>query len=187
MRVVWQDPLLRRRRGSESVESTRRDVERAEGRDLAIELWRCFDELRFRDALPLLSEDFEARWPNTQERIVGRDNFIGLNESYPGDSRCIVRRVEECDDAVVTITESETAILSCSQCHSSKCRTGKSSGRRSTSRRTAPRPTSGRNSRSATECPSVRIEVGFVRSPSVRLIVRCRARPRIPDTMRTRR
>ena len=76
-----------------------------EGRDLAIELWRCFDELRFRDALPLLSEDFEARWPNTQERIVGRDNFIGLNESYPGDSRCTVRRVEECDDAVVTITE----------------------------------------------------------------------------------
>ena len=75
------------------------------GRDVALELWRCFDERRFRDALPLLSENFEAHWPNTRERIVGRESFIGLNESYPGDSRCTVRRVEECDDAVVTITE----------------------------------------------------------------------------------
>ena len=75
------------------------------GRDVATALWRCFDERRFRDALPLLSENFEAHWPNTRERIVGRESFIGLNESYPGDSRCTVRRVEECDDAVVTITE----------------------------------------------------------------------------------
>ena len=75
------------------------------GRDVALELWRCFDERRFRDALSLLSENFEAHWPNTRERIVGRESFIGLNESYPGDSRCTVRRVEECDDAVVTITE----------------------------------------------------------------------------------
>ena len=75
------------------------------GREVATALWRCFDERRFRDALPLLSEKFEAHWPNTRERIVGRENFIGLNESYPGDSRCTVRRVEECDDTVVTITE----------------------------------------------------------------------------------
>jgi len=74
-------------------------------RDVATALWRCFDERRFRDALPLLSERFEAHWPNTRERIVGRENFIALNENYPGDSRCTVRRVEECDDAVVTITE----------------------------------------------------------------------------------
>lgn len=72
---------------------------------MAIELWRCFDERRFRDALPLLSEDFEARWPNTRERFRGPENFIALNESYPGDSRCTVRRVDESADTVVTVTE----------------------------------------------------------------------------------
>ena len=80
-------------------------IDDGKGREAATALWRCFDERRFRDALPLLSEKFEAHWPNTRERIVGRENFIALNESYPGDSRCTVRRVEECDDSVVTITE----------------------------------------------------------------------------------
>ena len=53
-------------------------------RELAVELWRLFDAGRFRDALPLLAEDFEARWPNTRERIRGPENFIALNENYPG-------------------------------------------------------------------------------------------------------
>ena len=75
------------------------------GRDVAIELWHCFDQGRFRDALPLLSDDFEAHWPNTRERIQGPENFIALNESYPGDWRCTVRRIDECADTVVTVTE----------------------------------------------------------------------------------
>ena len=50
---------------------------------------------RFRDALPLLSEGFEACWPNTRERIHGRENFIALNENYPGVWRCTVQRLEE--------------------------------------------------------------------------------------------
>ena len=74
-------------------------------RDVAIELWHCFDQRRFRDALPLLSEDFEAHWPNTRERIHGPENFIALNESCPGAWRCTVRRIDECADAVVTVTE----------------------------------------------------------------------------------
>ena len=73
--------------------------------DAVIELWRCFDERRFRDALPLLSEDFEAHWPNTRERIRGPENFIALNENYPGTWRCTVRRIDECADSVVTVTE----------------------------------------------------------------------------------
>lgn len=79
-------------------------------RELAAELWRLFDAGRFRDALPLLAEDFEAHWPNTRERIRGRENFIALNESYPGDSRCTVRRIEECADGVVTVTEISTEV-----------------------------------------------------------------------------
>ena len=74
-------------------------------RDVAIELWRCFDQQRFRDALPSLSEDFEAHWPNIRERICGPENLIVLNENYPGAWCCAVRRIDECTDAVVTVTE----------------------------------------------------------------------------------
>ena len=46
----------------------------------------------------MLSEDFEACWPNTRERICGTENFVALNESYPG----VYRRIDKCADAVVT-------------------------------------------------------------------------------------
>ena len=78
---------------------------RRPARELAAELWRLFDAGRFRDALPLLAEDFEALRPNTRERIRGRESFIALNESYPGVWRCTVRRIEECAGGVVTVTE----------------------------------------------------------------------------------
>ena len=74
-------------------------------RELAAELWRCFDSGHFLDALPLLSEDFEAHWPNTRERIRSREDFIALNENYPGTWCCTVRRIEECAGGVVTVTE----------------------------------------------------------------------------------
>ena len=80
------------------------------GRELAAELWGLFDAGRFRDALPLFTEDFEAHWPNTRERIRGRENFIALNENYPGHSRCTVRRIEDCAGGVVTVTEISTEV-----------------------------------------------------------------------------
>ncbi len=79
-------------------------------RELATELWRLFDAGRFRDALLLLTEDFEAHWPSTRERIRGRENFIALNESYPGHSRCTVRRIEDCAGGVVTVTDISTQV-----------------------------------------------------------------------------
>ena len=82
------------------------------GRDAAMELWHCFDQRRFRDALPLLAEDFEAHWPNTRERVRGPENFIALNESYPGNWRCTVQRIDECVDAVVTVTEISDGVTS---------------------------------------------------------------------------
>jgi hypothetical protein len=71
---------------------------------LARNLWRCFDERRFRDARPLLSDDFSAVWPNTRERIEGPWNFITLNEAYPGSWRCRVERVSPLPEGVVTVT-----------------------------------------------------------------------------------
>jgi hypothetical protein len=84
---------------------------------LARNLWRCFDEARFRDALPLLSDDFVAIWPNTRERFVGPKNFIAMNEAYPGSWRCQIERVETIPDGVVTVTrisEGSTMVLAVS-------------------------------------------------------------------------
>lgn len=67
-------------------------------------LWRCFDEARFRDALPLLSDDFEAVWPNTRERIRGPETFIALNEAYPGSWRCTVEDIRPVPNGVVAVT-----------------------------------------------------------------------------------
>ena len=38
--------------------------------------------------MPLLSEDYEAHWPNASERILGPKNFAALNESCPGNWLC---------------------------------------------------------------------------------------------------
>ena len=74
-------------------------------RELTARLWHHFDTGRFRDALPLLSKDFEAHWPNTKERIRSRKAFIALTERYPGTWRCAVARMEEYAGGVVTVTE----------------------------------------------------------------------------------
>ena len=53
----------------------------------------------------MLAEDFEVHWPSTRERIRSPENFIALNESYPGSWRCTVRRIDEYASTVVTVTE----------------------------------------------------------------------------------
>ena len=88
-----------------SCAGARRVTARRPARELASELWRLFDAGRFRDTLSLFAEDFEVHWPNTRERIRGRENFIALNENYPGVWRCTVRRIEEWAGGVVTVTE----------------------------------------------------------------------------------
>ena len=93
-----------------SFAGARRVSARRPALELASEMWRLFDAGRFRDTLALFAEDFEARWPNTRERIRSRENFIALNENYPGVSRCTVRRIEECAGGVVTVTEISTEI-----------------------------------------------------------------------------
>ena len=50
-------------------------------------LWRFIHECDWTKARELLAEGFEARWPQTRERIVGRENYIKLNRDYPGNHR----------------------------------------------------------------------------------------------------
>ena len=68
-------------------------------------LWRAFDEGRFADARPLLTGDFTADWPQTRELIRGPDNFIALNQAYPGRWRCRVENLLREGGRVVSLVE----------------------------------------------------------------------------------
>ena len=50
---------------------------------VAHQLWDCFTERRWDDARKLLSDDFEALWSQSREKM-GPDGFIEVNRNYPG-------------------------------------------------------------------------------------------------------
>ena len=45
--------------------------------------WAAMQTNDFRAAAQLLDEDFVLEWPQSGERICGRDNFVAVNERYP--------------------------------------------------------------------------------------------------------
>jgi ketosteroid isomerase-like protein len=65
-------------------------------------LWDAFDLFDFDAAGDLLHDDFVCEWPQSRERIRGRDNFIAVNKHYPGQWRITVERLIASGDAVVT-------------------------------------------------------------------------------------
>jgi ketosteroid isomerase-like protein len=68
-------------------------------------LWAAFDRFDFEAAGPLLHDDFVCEWPQSNERIRGRDNFIAINKHYPGQWRITIRKILSSGDDVVTETE----------------------------------------------------------------------------------
>lgn len=59
-----------------------KDAERAQA--TCIKLWTFFNDRKWDEAKNLLSEEFEAFWPKSKEKIIGPNNFIELNRRYPG-------------------------------------------------------------------------------------------------------
>ena len=58
------------------------------------QLWHLFSQRQWDQVKDLLhEEDFEVYWPQTREKIVGRDNFIELNRIYPGDHKIEMQNV----------------------------------------------------------------------------------------------
>ena len=51
---------------------------------IPVQLWHFFNERRWDEAKALLAEDFEGYWPQSIEKIVGRNNFIEVNRQHPG-------------------------------------------------------------------------------------------------------
>jgi len=50
---------------------------------LAEEFWKLMMTNDFRSVGSILSDDFVLEWPQSNERIRGRDNFASMNEEYP--------------------------------------------------------------------------------------------------------
>ena len=48
-----------------------------------MKFWNHFNNRDWDFAESLLSEDFEAFWPQSREKIVGSKNFIEVNRTYP--------------------------------------------------------------------------------------------------------
>ncbi len=53
-------------------------------REVVQKLWDLFDRREFAEVRPLLGDGFVCIWPQSKELIRGADNFIVLNENYPG-------------------------------------------------------------------------------------------------------
>jgi SnoaL-like domain len=53
-------------------------------RHVVEEVWRALQAGDWDAARGLLHEDFVQEWPQSGERIVGRDNAIAINQHFPG-------------------------------------------------------------------------------------------------------
>lgn len=55
--------------------------------DIVREFWELMKTNDFRSVGQLLSDDYVLEWPQSNERIRGRDNFAAMNEQYPAHGR----------------------------------------------------------------------------------------------------
>jgi SnoaL-like domain len=71
--------LLDHRRIGEWVGMDERDAPQ-----VAEAVWRAMEAGDWDTAAGLLHHDFVQEWPQSGERIVGRDNAIAINQNFPG-------------------------------------------------------------------------------------------------------
>ena len=77
---------------------------RDEHRRVVERFWAAMAANDFRAAGGLLHDDYVLTWPQSGERVRGRDNFVAVNEHYPaaGRWRFTVRRLVADEGAVAT-------------------------------------------------------------------------------------
>src|ERR1044071_3345072 len=55
--------------------------------DVVKKYWYLMNTNDFRSVGSLLSDDYVLEWPQSKERIRGRDKFAAMNEEYPAQGR----------------------------------------------------------------------------------------------------
>jgi ketosteroid isomerase-like protein len=71
--------------------------------------WELMSTNNFRSVGSVLSDDFVLEWPQSKERIRGRDNFVAMNSEYPAGgpweftlNRLVAEDLEAVTDVSVT-------------------------------------------------------------------------------------
>ncbi len=64
---------------------------------IARSLWDAMNGRRWDDAAALLADGFEAWWPQSRMRYIGR-RFIEMNQAYPGEGTIRVERAAPLSD-----------------------------------------------------------------------------------------
>jgi ketosteroid isomerase-like protein len=82
-------------------------------RDVVRRFWDAMATNDFRVAADLLHDDYVLEWPQSRERIRGRENFVMVNERYPAAGRWQfdVRRIIADEHEVVSqvkVTDGQT-------------------------------------------------------------------------------
>src|SRR5512143_1942728 len=83
-------------------------------RDIVVGFWQAMQSNDFRAAAQWLHDDYVLDWPQSGERIRGRDNFAAINEQYPAAGRwqfTINRIVAEGDQVVSDVTVTDGQIV----------------------------------------------------------------------------
>jgi ketosteroid isomerase-like protein len=78
--------------------------------DLVKKFWQLMATNDFQSVGSILSDDFVLEWPQSGERIRGRDNYAAMNEQYPAHGRwtfTVNRLVGNNDEAVSDVTVSD--------------------------------------------------------------------------------
>jgi hypothetical protein len=60
------------------------DVEERDAGQVAEAMWKALEVGEWDAAGSYLHDDFVQEWPQSGERIVGRDNAIAINQNFPG-------------------------------------------------------------------------------------------------------
>ncbi|HET9887139.1 MAG TPA: nuclear transport factor 2 family protein [bacterium] len=75
--------------------------------DVVLRFWAAIDANDFPAAGALLHDDYLLEWPQSGERIRGRENFVAVNANYPTEGRWSVtvhRVIAEGNEVVTDVT-----------------------------------------------------------------------------------
>ena len=77
------------------------------------QFWEAMQSNDFRAAGEFLHEEFVLEWPQSGERVRGRQNFVAINQNYPAHGRwefIIHRILAEGDEAVSDVDVTDGVI-----------------------------------------------------------------------------
>lgn len=96
-------------------------------RHIVEQFWEAMKTNDFRAAAAWLHEEYVLEWPQSGERVRGRENFIAVNEHYPAAGRWQfdVRRLIAVEQEVVTEVQVTDGVLVACAITFSKVHAGK--------------------------------------------------------------